>query len=205
MANQSKIQPAAASANNLPWRSWRHRLTLLQFRRGHNKQWYFSGQQPDEEIRLVVRKHWWFLVPPALPFIVSSLVLFIILWSAAQWPAWVSLWYLLELVAFLAMLGTGGWFAYRDLITWWYEMYIITNKRIINSRGLLEPTRQQTPIEKVLQVGIDFGTPLAFMLRYGLVHLYLQGGDLIMEKVPRPLKIKDAIDEISEGIKAKKP
>src|SRR5260370_41337293 len=155
MDNQSKIQPASSSAHELPWRSWRHRLNVLQFRRGRNHQWYFSGQQPDEEVRLVVRKHWWFLVPPALPFIASSLVLFIALWTAAQLPTLASFWYLLELAAFLAMLGTGGWFAYRDLITWWYETYIITNKLIIKSRSLHEPKRQQRPMEQGQQVGLD--------------------------------------------------
>jgi|GEM_PF-442026 len=205
MANQSKIQPASSSAHELPWRSWRHRLNVLQFRRGRNHQWYFSGQQPDEEVRLVVRKHWWFLMPPALPFIASSLVLFIALWTAAQLPTLASFWYLLELAAFLAMLGTGGWFAYRDLITWWYETYIITNKRIINSRGLLEPTRQQTPIEKVQQVGLDIDKLLGLFLGFGTLHVYLSGGDFYLRDVPNPRKVRDALVGVWEEFQASKP
>src|SRR5437588_743397 len=78
MANQSKNKPAIP-AHEAPWRFWRHRLALLQFWRGRDKQWYFFGQQPDEHVRLLVRKHWWFLVQPGLPFAASAAVLFVIL------------------------------------------------------------------------------------------------------------------------------
>src|SRR5204863_8008282 len=94
-------------------------------------------------------------------------------------------WTFFEIVAIALFSGTLGWFVWRDGIAWYYETYIITNKRITNSRGLLEPTRQATPVENVKQVGVDFDTPLGFMLRYGLVHLYLQGGELSMKEVPR--------------------
>src|SRR5690349_12781746 len=113
MANESKTTPTAPN-NDVPWRFWRRSLVLLQFWRGRDKRWYFFGQQPDEQVRLLVRRHWWFLVQPALPFIASTIALILILWSAAAMPSLGSLWYLLELATFLAMLGTGGWFAYRD-------------------------------------------------------------------------------------------
>jgi len=207
MANQSKLTPTTASTHNdhLPWRFWRRRLSVLQFWRGHDKQWYFFGQQPDEQVRLLVRRHGWFLVQPALPFVASCIVLFILLWTAAELPAWASLWYLLELATFLAMLGTGGWFAYRDLISWWYETYIITNKRIIYSRGLLEPMRQQTPIEKVQQVGLDIDKVLGLLLGFGTLHVYLAGGQFYIRDVPNPNRVRDALMGVWEAYKASKP
>ncbi|HWS84077.1 MAG TPA: PH domain-containing protein [Ktedonobacteraceae bacterium] len=204
MANQSKNKPATP-AHEAPWRFWRHRLALLHSWRGRDKQWYFFGQQPDEHVRLLVRKHWWFLVQPGLPFAASAAVLFIILWVAAQVPTWASLWYLLELATFLVVLGTGGWFAYRDLISWWYETYIITNKRIIYSRGLLEPTRQQTPIEKVQQVGLDMDDLLGLFLGFGTLHVYLSGGQIQIEEVGNPRTVRDALVGVWEEYKASKP
>jgi membrane protein YdbS with pleckstrin-like domain len=205
MANQSQIKPPASSTHETTWRFWHHRLALLQFWRGRDKQWYFFGQQPDEQVRLLVRRHWWFLVQPALPFVGSTTVLFIILWFAAAAPAWASLWYLLELAVFLIVLGAGGWFAYRDLISWWYETYIITNKRIIYSRGLLEPMRQQTPIEKVQQVGLDMDNLLGLLLGFGTLHVYLTGGQIQIENVGNPSRVRDALMGVWEEYKASKP
>lgn len=205
----SKVQEKKSAGTTVTheerWRSGRPRFFSWQnLRRGRDKKWHFSGQQPDEEVRLVIRKHWWFLVKPALPFIASCILLGLVFFASIRLSNSLFPWSFFEILAIAFFFGTLGWFVWRDGIAWYYETYIVTNKRIVNSRGLLEPTRQSTPIENVKQVGIDFDTPLGFMLRYGLVHLYLQGGDLIMKEVPRPPKIKEVIDEISEGIKAKK-
>ena len=55
------------------------------------------------------------------------------------------------------------------------------------------------------QVGIDIDTFWGFWLRYGIVHVYLTGGDFIMENVPNPKGVKDVIDQITDEIKNKKP
>ena len=204
MANESQTTPATP-AQELPWRFWRRRLALLQYWRGRDKRWYFFGQQPDEQVRLLVRRHWWFLVRPGLPFLASTIGLFLILWMAAALPAWASSWYILELITFVAVLGTGGWFAYRDLISWWYETYIITNKRIIYSRGLLEPTRLQTPIERVQQVGLDMNDLVGLVLGYGTLHVYLAGGNFHIRNIPNPRQVRDALIGAWEDLKAKKP
>ncbi len=207
MARKTRQQAAGASANpRADWRAGRRgfNLDILQFRRGRDKQWHFSGQQPDETVRLVVRRHWWFLVQHALPLIGTAIALFLILWAAVAMPAQSALWYTLSIVALIGVVISGIWFAYKDLIAWWFESYIITNKRIISTKGLLEPMRQQTPIEKVQQVGVGVDSMLGFFLGYGTIHVYLTGGNFLIEEVPNPRQVRDAIQGVTDDFKSKK-
>lgn len=84
-------------------------------------------------------------------------------------------------------------------------MYIITNRRIIKSEGFLEPKRQVVPLEKVQQIGIELKQPWGYLLRYGVIHLYLTGGDLVIEDVGNPRRIRDAIEGITKEFKESKP
>lgn len=185
------------------WRSGRARFGWRQFRRGRDKKWYFPGQKPDETVRMVVRKHKIFLLRPALPLI-GAIIAFILVTDVAFThpnPAWG----VLEAVIIVLIVIAIGWFLWKDFVVWWFESYIITDKRIISSRGLLQPTKQETPIEKVQQVGIDIDNPLGFLLSFGTVHVYLVGGDLKLVNVPHPRRVRDAIVGSQEAFKASKP
>lgn len=202
-----KQQPPPPQDEDI-WRSGRRRFGWRQFRQtwqGRDKQWHFSGQEPGEVVRLVVRKHWLFLIPAALPFLGSIAALVIVTWLTTIVNEPPALWETLYVVVFMITVGTGIWFAWKDLVLWWLETYVITNKRIIDSRGLLQPTRQQTPVDRVQQVGLDLDSPLAYILGYGNVHVYLTGGEIIMKHIQRPREVKDAIQGISNDIQAKKP
>jgi len=204
MAETSKNKQTMTTRPVERWQSGRSRFNIQGFRFGRDRKWHFSGQGPDEEVRVVVRKHWWFLVKPALPFLASIAGIFLVLAAIATYPQYDIIWTYLEIVAVLLAVGTGIWFAWKDLAVWWLETYIVTNKRIINSRGLLQPTRQETPLEKVTQVGVDVKTVLEAMLGFGTVHVYLAGGDLVMKEVPHPREIKDAIQGVTDVVNAKK-
>jgi Uncharacterized protein conserved in bacteria len=177
---------------------------LAQFWRDHrNHTWQFPGQQPDENVLLVVRKHWCFLIIPAWPLLLSALLFVsaIVCSLIFTEPLFISVGSIV--ITLVAVLASGSWFAYSRWIQWWYETYIITNKRIINARGLLEPTRQATPIEKVQQVGTGIDTLLGLLFNFGTIHVYLTGGDFFIRDVPHPREVRDAIQGITERLKSK--
>lgn len=202
--NQQQQQPTRDEI----WRSGRQRFGWNQFRQtwqGKDKQWHFSGQEPNEVVRMVVRRHWLFLLPTALPLIGALAFLLALTWLSTTLHEAVALWATLYTVAVVLVLVTGFWFLWKGLLQWWLETYVITSKRIIDSKGILQPSRQETPVEKITQVGLDLDSPLAYILSYGNVHVYLTGGDIILKNVPDPRKVKDAIQGISAAVKAKKP
>jgi uncharacterized membrane protein YdbT with pleckstrin-like domain len=202
MAEQKNKPAAQVSAD--PWSSGRKRFSWQQFRRGRDKKWHFSGQQPDEEVRLVLRRHWWFLVVPALPFLGSVLLLFLVFWGWLASPTLGSMWLILFFIALALVLVTGTWVAYQNIVVWWFETYIITNKRIISSSGLLEPKRSEVPLEKVQQIGVDMKHLWAVLLGFGDVHLYLPGSQQIMRDVPHPQKAHEALQGVVEAVSSNK-
>ncbi len=178
---------------------------MQDYYRGRDKRWHFVGQQSDEVVHKILHKHWIFLFIPALPAVGAFIVLVILLWVSTRFSKLGLPWGIFELIDVILMVILLIWLGWRDLLEWYLETYIITNKRIISSRGVFEPTRQSTPLENVKQVGIDLDTFLEFALRYGTVHVYLIGGDLIIDGIPFPRHVKDLIDILTQGIQAAKP
>lgn len=200
-----KVAPNAQQPSDDPWRSGRARFGWRDFRRGRDRKLHFPGRQKDEKVIKVVRKHKLFLVFPALPVLGTFAVLVLLLGASTRFASLHLPWIWLELVVVAAMLFFIGWFIWRDGVDWYVTTYIITNKRIISSRGVFEPTRQSTPVDKIKQVGVDIDTFWGFLFRFGIVHIYLQGGDVIMKDIPSPMRVKEVIDNIIEELEAKKP
>src|SRR5215467_9064334 len=68
------------------WRSGRARWGIQNFQRGRDKRWHFSGQGKDETVKMVARKHWLFLIRPALPLLGSVIALFGVLALHVRMP-----------------------------------------------------------------------------------------------------------------------
>ena len=92
MAETTKKENATTKTTQVAERSQtkRKRFSLNQALRDRNYEWYFPGLQQGETVALVVRKHWWFLVQPALPFIGSIVLLFIVLWASTILRTWMA-------------------------------------------------------------------------------------------------------------------
>lgn len=169
---------------------------LRRVGRGKNRHYQFKGQLEGEVVKLVIRRHKFFLITPALPLIASILAFIGVVALGSLYPAAGAFWTFLELVVGVAILLTAIYFIYKDLILWWLETYIITNKRVLEWKGLVTPSRQEVPLENVQQVAVDQTSLLSMILSYGDVHLYLVGGKgLLMQHIPNPKKVRDSLQQ----------
>src|SRR5947207_7844663 len=173
--------------------------------KGKSRHWEFKGQQPGEVVKAVLRKHKFFLIVPAFPFIASLLGLIVVGFLNEANPSASSIWILLEVILGFLVLITGVYFLYNDLALWWVETYIITNKRIMIWKGLFNPNRKEAGVDRVVQIGVDQNSLLSMLLSYGNVHLYLVGGKgAVLEKIPNPAGVRDLFNKVSEEVKQSK-
>ena len=203
VVNRKKTAPAAPVPQD-PWKPHRQRHWRLIYR-GKDKKLHFHGQEKDETVIMVVRKHKWFLVRPAFPFIGAVLLFLLVTSLALKFPSLGPLVGLLEGLSVLLMIVAGLWFLWRDFIVWWYNVDIITNKRLIRWSGLLSPSRKEIPTEKIQQMAVDSMETLGeILLGYGDLHLYIVGGEIDIKQISHPKEVRDALEGITDEIKAKK-
>jgi len=178
-----------------------------RFRRGPDKKKRFNGQQPDEEIRRVVREHPIFFLRTTVPLLLSLIFFGLVVWLQTRGVAPQAFFPVLYLIAIIAIVGSALYSLYRIFELWWVNIDIITNKRILTWHGLLNnPTRDEIGIEKVTMVALDQDTLFQILLNYGNVHIYLAGGKQILFKnVLNPKAVRDDIDGITQSYKAAKP
>jgi hypothetical protein len=174
---------------------------LRQVRRDENSKLTFKGQDQDEEVKMVVRKHPLFLVRPALPLLVVLLLLAVVLALFIRVPAFAVVWGLTSALLGLLLLITLSFFIWRDFITWWVNIDIITNKRVISCRGFMLPERKITTLDKIVQISVEQRSFSRVLLHYGDVRLYLSGGQYIMKDVPRPDEVRDAVHGVHQDFK----
>jgi len=178
-----------------------------RFRRGPDKKKRFNGQQPDEEIRRVVREHPIFFLRTTVPLLLSLIFFGLVVWLQTRGVAPQAFFPVLYLIGIIAIVGSTLYSLYRIFELWWVNIDIITNKRILMWHGLLNnPTRDETGLEKVTMVAVDQDTLFQILLSYGNVHIYLAGGkQLLFKNVLNPKAVRDDIEGITQSYKATKP
>ncbi len=187
------------------WRPVRSHTILRRFKRGPDKVKRFVGQQDDEKIRRVVREHPLFYARSGLPLLLALALFGFFLWLETKSIIPASSLPFLDVIASLAIIGTGLYCAYRIFELWWVNVDIVTDKRVLTYRGLLSATKQETTLDKVQQVAVDQETLLGILLSYGTVYVYLAGGkQLILKNVPDPKGVRDDIQGITQSYKAAK-
>ncbi len=149
----------------------------------------------NERVVLQVRKYWITLLGPGIRVFLAIFVPGIFLDFIFK--------HLILLVLFLAWFAFVLGYALYYSIRWYYDSFIITNKRIIDidQEGVFNRTVSETTFERVQDATYEVRGFLGTMLDYGTVKVQTAGAEETIElaRVHHPKKVQDQILRIGEN------
>jgi uncharacterized membrane protein YdbT with pleckstrin-like domain len=154
--------------------------------------------QPDEELVLVLRPHWFALAAPVVA-LVGGVVLGAV--SLALVGGTVGM--VLNVAAAVVLVVALGFFLVR-YIRWARTWFVITSERLILQRGLIARSGSQMPLDKINTV--DF--------RQSVFERLIGAGDLIIESgseagietfsdVRKPLQVQNTLNQTMDRLGAR--
>jgi len=163
----------------------------------------FETQEEAEKIILFVRQHFivnvpWILVTIVL--VIAPTVIFRILFRALSlnmsFPA--SYYVIVTMFWYLATFG----FALASFIGWFFNIYIVTNERIvdIDFYYLLYKKFAEAELARIQDIRYTSGGILAAMFNFGNVVVETAGEapNIDFESIPHPERVVETIRELTE-------
>jgi len=154
----------------------------------------------SEQIVLTTRQHW--------ITIVGSLLIngffFLLLWGIGGVLAFLAvaifpLWIPLVVVGLLSLFPL--WRLVADLLHWWNDAFIVTNRRIIQAQGIINKHVIDSSLEKINDVVLT-QSMLGRMLGYGDVEI-LTGSEIgvnLLKRITEPVRFKTEMLNQKEGM-----
>jgi membrane protein YdbS with pleckstrin-like domain len=163
------------------------------------KEFHFKGQKEDEQIKLLLRRHWFTLVPPVLKRFVIIFLPFLILFFL--FPSFI-LKSIFFSILFLLWFVMGISAILYEWIIWYYDIYIITNKRIIDidQKTLFSRSVAEASLDKVQDVTFEIDGVIPTFLNYGDVSVQTAGAEEVvnLEEVHDPREVQGKIMELQK-------
>jgi len=160
---------------------------------------HFKGQNPNEEILLVVRRHWFDILKQFLVIFLMALLLLFSFFALPYFSDDFGGTKLRSLILFLesSFVMLIWLYAFLIWIDYYFDVWIITDKRIINveQKGLFIRHISELKLPKVQDVTTEIEGIIPSILNYGDVHIQTAGTvtRFIFWHVPNPYKIKGII------------
>lgn len=168
------------------------------------KDFHFKGKKKDEEIILLLRRHWIILLFQTIPLFFA--LIFLILVDIFDE-------YVYQLLQFnqveniFALMQSFAWmffwiFVFVIWIDYYFDVWIVTNKRIINieQKGLFKREISELEHDKIQDVTTEVSGILATLLKFGFVFIQTAGekSRFVFKEVPEPNKIRAIIMQLQK-------
>ena len=148
-----------------------------------------------EEIVFKSRQHWLTIVPKVVLWTVVSLVIVLISASLALTP--------LGGLAVVLLLGVAFpfWRILVNLLNWWNEQYVITNRRVIQLEGIINKHSIDSSLEKVNDVVLQ-QSAMGRIMNYGDVQILTASeiGVNLFRRMARPVRFKTEMLDQKEAL-----
>jgi uncharacterized membrane protein YdbT with pleckstrin-like domain len=159
------------------------------------KEYFTKHLKEGEEIIKIVRAYALSQILKIAVIIVLVLLPFFLLFPLFQKGFW-------GVIGFFVLLTVAVVFTVRTLIIWYYNAFMITNKRIIDfdQRGLFDKTVSVATYDKIQDISFKKKGVFSTLFNYGTIVIQTAGANANLEirNVYEPEKIQDAIMEIQK-------
>jgi uncharacterized membrane protein YdbT with pleckstrin-like domain len=163
------------------------------------EKFHFSGQKPNEQVILVVRRHWFNILEQ---FFIVFLMILLLLGSWIILPLFfpnIITSSLSVLFDFLRNLfGMFIWITFSLIwIDYYLDVWIITNKRVVNieQKGLFNRQVSELNLARIQDITTEVTGIIPTMLNYGDVFIQTAAETerFVFHQVPDPYGIKDML------------
>jgi uncharacterized membrane protein YdbT with pleckstrin-like domain len=164
----------------------------------------FRGQQPDETTIFIRRQHPIFLLIPLWPALLCAILYGALHLVHSANPRFAAF----EMLASTVLIVVGVLVVLKwlvvDLINWWYNIFVLSDRRVIEAQGFFTPNRQEAQLDRIQQVQLERSNIFEFLLDIGDVNVYTAGsqGDLRLMHVWHPDAMVDQIREAEAAFRA---
>lgn len=163
----------------------------------------FETQEPEEDVLLFLRQHIIVLIPGIVLvaiLLLTPLLVVPFLLRFLTLPVVVPTRYFVVGTAFWYVVTFGV--AIMNFLRWYYNIYIVTNKRIvdIDFLHLLYKEFSEARLDKVQDLSFKSGGIFAAFFDYGDVNVETAGEtpNIEFDSVPKPAKVVETISELLE-------
>lgn len=163
-------------------------------------------QKNDEQIEILLRRHWISYLPMSLTLIMVNIITFVIYYMISVYYGSVldgdvgrAIVYLV-----LSVLLLSGWLQfYNQFIDYYLDLWVITNSRIVNveQAGLFGRTISELDLYKVQDVTSEVKGFWRSMFQYGFVYVQTAGETerFVFENIPNAHEVRKQILDLVDS------
>ncbi len=142
----------------------------------------------DEKVLFETRKHWFVMIVPSL---ISLIIIALSIFLFTKLNEFIY-WYLL--IPLFAIL----FFVFK-YFAWKFDIWVITNIRVIDELGVFSINSKESPIDKINNISYQQSL-VGRMLGYGNVQIQTAAemGETSYTNIAHPQKLKEALSEAQE-------